>query len=345
MSDLGRLVLVVVPAALLTLGACDCERRQAEERLVALEAMAEAQLSHIELADLGPGHIVAPLNTHGPRFLMGMDSLRLDESHDLRFLLDEVPDAPVPMVPEEQPLLLELRQGRFLEGAVMPLSESLGPISARAKARWALPPDEPHRFHGDLFVDRRIPWTTATNLARLLSDADYEVRPVVRGPEGPQRLPFLQMMPGVRLCLPPFRFTPASATPVVEERLSDRAAQSEGLGGQATEPCDSRHGFIVTIRDDGHSIADHRSFVVNADCTTLRVGAIEAESPPTIPKVDGAYNYGGVLACARTLRRESRYDDSAALRVRGEGATVQNYVDTFRALRGTEDEPIFRHIN
>jgi len=316
---------------------CDCGRGEAEERLVALEARAEAVVAEVELADLGADAEHAPLVTDAPRLIVTVDRAVVDESVAIRFILGNEPDAPVPDVPSDLVLVAELDDGRMREDPPALVDERLDPLGARMTARH----DDPDHWliseDGDLFVDRRLSWSTADQLCERVRRRGLHPRLVVRGPAGPQRLPTWWLVREIdyRYCRPSTNVEASSPTrlvPIAREARPDAGPR---------DYCARQRGFHVTLRDDGHAITDHRGFIVTPDCASLEVGAIETESAPTIPRTGEAYDFERLADCARTLREHSPDDQNVKLSARGDAATVDDYVQTFRALRGTVAGPVF----
>lgn len=310
---------------LLLVVGCDCERRELEQRLEALRAEAQTAHAAIDHPTLEPGYRRYSLDTEGPlHLIVGLDEVVFDETDALAFRLRTLAEGgALPEVPAAPVRWTALTDGR-IEGELDPLPPA---ILARHVDGGRGPSVE-------LFVDRRVPAVTVEALeAALEAERLFLQSPVVEGPEGLQRLPYLQNMTGPPVCRRPVpQWTePAGEAVALEPR------PREGFPQFPEEACDHFRDFTVRVTDEGYRVVD-RVGTIAPGCGLIHRGT---SGPLTVPMKDGAYDPEALARCMHRLHTRFPEEHSARLEVAGDTPTMDDMIRTWHAIRGTEDEPSF----
>jgi hypothetical protein len=242
--------------------------------------------------------------------------------------------APLPTIPTDLSAIAEVDDGR-LEASEEELIARLSSVASHATATWA---DDATRIEADVFADRRLPLGTYRDVASALARSGFTPHLVVRGPPGPARLPLREVRGGDRLCLRSRVHLPSDETPATEPELHPLEAAERAT--RTDHPCSYQRSFLVTVRDDGYVVTDARG-TITPGCRQLQTGGAPVV---TVPKRHGRRDDAALAACLTHLRSLFPEDEHVQLEIVATDLSVDDYVRTFRTLRGPATAPIFRHV-
>lgn len=332
-------------AATLSVAGCDCGERALLSRADDLAAQWDEAAAEIELAELPEGYRVHEPSPETPRVGVSLGRVFFDESGNVRHwarmraegdaLDDGTPVPELPTAPEALETLSELDEGRVRsEDGPTEMAARLAPIAERLRK------GSEHRYPMlvDLYADRRIPFETIAAVARALAEHELLPELIVRGPHGPQRLPFEGASTGPPSCR---RSTPLpgfAPTAPPEPRTSPLVPPPDH--DPTAHPCEYQRAFGVAIRPEGHVVTDSEG-TITPDFQNVQVGD---PTVVTVPPRAGELDFATLRHGLRRLRTLYPADEDVLLESPTGGVTVDEYVRTWRALRGPPDDPIFDRV-